>query len=149
MLGAGIEPAWEFIPRDFKSLASTDFATRAEKNEPACTAHERAPFWQQRRRLRRDEAGNGIRTRDPNLGKVVLYQLSYSRGRVKTTGEKRRQQAPHIGALTLKKTQVDKTSSAMITSPRRRTFLTQTNALHVSSHPAENLCAVLWSAFPP
>ncbi len=24
-------------------------------------------------------AGNGIRTRDPNLGKVVLYQLSYSR----------------------------------------------------------------------
>ena len=29
MLGAGIEPAWEFIPRDFKSLASTGFATRA------------------------------------------------------------------------------------------------------------------------
>ena len=25
------------------------------------------------------EAGNEIRTRDPNLGKVVLYQLSYSR----------------------------------------------------------------------
>ena len=24
-------------------------------------------------------AGNGIRTRDPNLGRVVLYQLSYSR----------------------------------------------------------------------
>ena len=24
-------------------------------------------------------AGNEIRTRDPNLGKVVLYQLSYSR----------------------------------------------------------------------
>ena len=24
-------------------------------------------------------AGNGIRTRDPHLGKVVLYQLSYSR----------------------------------------------------------------------
>ncbi len=35
-------------------------------------------------RLRRDwmgmdGAGDGIRTRDPNLGKVVLYQLSYSR----------------------------------------------------------------------
>jgi hypothetical protein len=29
----------------------------------------------------RNEAGNGTRTRDPNLGKVVLYQLSYSRGR--------------------------------------------------------------------
>jgi hypothetical protein len=28
-------------------------------------------------------AGNGIRTRDPNLGKVVLYQLSYSRADVK------------------------------------------------------------------
>jgi hypothetical protein len=26
-------------------------------------------------------AGNEIRTRDPNLGKVVLYQLSYSRER--------------------------------------------------------------------
>ena len=26
-------------------------------------------------------AGNEIRTRDPNLGKVVLYQLSYSRRR--------------------------------------------------------------------
>ena len=24
-------------------------------------------------------AGDGIRTRDPNLGKVVLYQLSYTR----------------------------------------------------------------------
>ena len=29
----------------------------------------------------RDRAGNGTRTRDPNLGKVVLYQLSYSRER--------------------------------------------------------------------
>src|SRR6059036_2173635 len=29
----------------------------------------------------RIRAGNGTRTRDPNLGKVVLYQLSYSRKR--------------------------------------------------------------------
>ena len=29
--------------------------------------------------LRPFRAGNGTRTRDPNLGKVVLYQLSYSR----------------------------------------------------------------------
>ena len=29
-----------------------------------------------------DGAGNEIRTRDPNLGKVVLYQLSYSRAGV-------------------------------------------------------------------
>ena len=28
-------------------------------------------------------AGNGTRTRDPNLGKVVLYQLSYSRVQAK------------------------------------------------------------------
>src|SRR5829696_9988808 len=28
-------------------------------------------------------AGNGTRTRDPNLGKVVLYQLSYSRETVR------------------------------------------------------------------
>ena len=48
------------------------------------TAPPRDEFWR---------AGNGTRTRDPNLGKVVLYQLSYSRappksnpdGRVSTT----------------------------------------------------------------
>ena len=32
---------------------------------------------------RRLRAGNGTRTRDPNLGKVVLYQLSYSREAVR------------------------------------------------------------------
>ena len=30
----------------------------------------------------KDGAGDGIRTRDINLGKVALYQLSYSRVRV-------------------------------------------------------------------
>ena len=30
-----------------------------------------------------ERAGNGTRTRDPNLGKVVLYQLSYSRETVR------------------------------------------------------------------
>jgi hypothetical protein len=39
MLGAGIEPAWDLIPRDFKSLASTGFATRAENDEPARKAN--------------------------------------------------------------------------------------------------------------
>jgi hypothetical protein len=29
--------------------------------------------------LRKTGAGNETRTRDPNLGKVMLYQLSYSR----------------------------------------------------------------------
>ena len=43
-------------PRDFKSLVSTDSTIRA-----TCGAE------------------NGTRTRDPNLGKVVLYQLSYFR----------------------------------------------------------------------
>ena len=32
---------------------------------------------------RSSRAGNGTRTRDPNLGKVVLYQLSYSRESVR------------------------------------------------------------------
>src|SRR5256714_11831562 len=33
-------------------------------------------------------AGNGTRTRDPNLGKVVLYQLSYSRAPQNLTAHK-------------------------------------------------------------
>ena len=32
-------------------------------------------------------AGNEIRTRDPDLGKVVLYQLSYSRNKMGTSFE--------------------------------------------------------------
>ncbi len=32
---------------------------------------------------RGERAENGTRTRDPNLGKVVLYQLSYFRKMVK------------------------------------------------------------------
>jgi hypothetical protein len=40
----------------------------------------------------RIRAGNGTRTRDPNLGKVVLYQLSYSRdGNEKYSGPSRAQ----------------------------------------------------------
>src|SRR5919201_6952685 len=101
MLGAGIEPAWEFVPRDFKSLASTGFATRAARVESARRRRGKKPALQRkkrqlarncRRKMRCYEAGNGIRTRDPNLGKVVLYQLSYSRGNEKATGEKTRQQ---------------------------------------------------------
>ena len=29
-------------------------------------------------------AGNGVRTRDPKLGKLVLYQLSYARPQANT-----------------------------------------------------------------
>src|SRR4030042_1701398 len=40
------------------------------------------PLW------RKDRAGNGTRTRDINLGKVALYQLSYSRIGCKNISEK-------------------------------------------------------------
>ncbi len=33
------------------------------------------------KKLEKRRAENGTRTRDPNLGKVVLYQLSYFRKR--------------------------------------------------------------------
>ena len=56
VLEAGLEPAQPQWPRDFKSLVSTDSTIRA-----ACRAE------------------NETRTRDPNLGKVMLYQLSYFR----------------------------------------------------------------------
>ena len=58
VLEAGLEPAQPQWPRDFKSLVSTDSTIRASF---------------QRR------AENETRTRDPNLGKVMLYQLSYFR----------------------------------------------------------------------
>jgi hypothetical protein len=45
-----------------------------------------------------ERAGNGTRTRDPNLGKVVLYQLSYSREteRILVSGPPRRND-PRLG----------------------------------------------------
>ena len=58
VLEAGLEPAQPQWPRDFKSLVSTDSTIRA--------AFQR-------------RAENETRTRDPNLGKVMLYQLSYFR----------------------------------------------------------------------
>jgi hypothetical protein len=44
-------------------------------------ARERAPYINETSTAN-DQAGNGTRTRDPNLGKVVLYQLSYSRSKL-------------------------------------------------------------------
>ena len=38
-----------------------------------------------------DGADNGARTRDPNLGKVVLYQLSHVRLQVDTIHERARE----------------------------------------------------------
>ncbi len=43
----------------------------------ASTAQTKTPL--DERRFRVFGAGNETRTRDPDLGKVVLYQLSYSR----------------------------------------------------------------------
>ncbi len=40
-------------------------------------------------------AGNGTRTRDPNLGKVVLYQLSYSRSTRSLVGRLEACNGPH------------------------------------------------------
>ena len=64
--------------RDFKSLASTRFAIPANKKRgPTGRPSLPTPLLDHR-------AGNGTRTRDPNLGKVVLYQLSYSRKNTRT-----------------------------------------------------------------
>ncbi len=58
---AGLEPAQPLLAKDFKSLVSTN-STIAATGFNLCVRAE-----------------NETRTRDPNLGKVVLYQLSYFR----------------------------------------------------------------------
>src|SRR5438477_5628962 len=66
------------VPRSVVSIAGWDLNPRPPGYEPGelpdCSTPRRCvrcvAFWR---------AGNGTRTRDPNLGKVVLYQLSYSR----------------------------------------------------------------------
>ena len=72
MPGPGIEPGCP-CGHEILSLARLPVSpsrragrTERETGEPALPR-------------RRSRAGNGTRTRDPNLGKVVLYQLSYSR----------------------------------------------------------------------
>ncbi len=56
VLGAGLEPAQPLWSQDFKSCVSTIHPSRPG-------------------------AEDGTRTRDPDLGKVVLYQLSYFRNK--------------------------------------------------------------------
>ena len=65
VLEAGLEPAQPQWPKDFKSFVST-------------IPPFEHPF--------KERAENETRTRDPNLGKVMLYQLSYFR--VFSTGAK-------------------------------------------------------------
>ena len=70
----GVEPVRACGPQEFKSGVSTSSTTRAwrwakiidNKKADDCTSAFIG-------------ARNGTRTRDPNLGKVMLYQLSYSR----------------------------------------------------------------------
>ena len=71
-------PHSHFWPRDFKSLVSTNSTIAASLSKiigaPFCYIVFLGAF----NRLLCG-AENGTRTRDPNLGKVVLYQLSYFR----------------------------------------------------------------------
>ncbi len=86
-------------PRDFKSLVSTDFTIRAWEKIggafrsrtgldgfairyiTALLTRQSLSLYSQQQKLCYliFGAGNETRTRDPDLGKVVLYQLSYSR----------------------------------------------------------------------
>ena len=97
--GTGTRTRMGLPPQDFKSRASTDFATPALDASLHSTATpsyslrstadkrngsgDAAPVFMSSSHCQsialRSRAGNGTRTRDPNLGKVVLYQLSYSR----------------------------------------------------------------------
>ena len=68
--GRESNPYGHFCPQDFKSCVSTYSTTRAlilSKKPPPCGGGF----------CLRGE--NETRTRDPNLGKVMLYQLSYFR----------------------------------------------------------------------
>ena len=56
---AGLLPSFFHFGGNFSGFSRFDHRVRASALPP--------------------RAGNGTRTRDPNLGKVVLYQLSYSR----------------------------------------------------------------------
>jgi hypothetical protein len=94
--GPGIEPGWGY-PHKILSLARLPISPpRPDQRQQRLRRSPRLPEMQNgsgtcrsRRKYCRGygrsicsrllKAGNGTRTRDPNLGKVVLYQLSYSR----------------------------------------------------------------------
>ena len=63
--GRDLNPHGHYCPRDFKSRVSTNSTTKA------CCKKSRTFIG--------IRAENETRTRDPNLGKVMLYQLSYFR----------------------------------------------------------------------
>jgi hypothetical protein len=51
--------------------------------DPSWSPPQGDPYWKGRAafRARSEEADDGDRTRDPQLGKLMLYQLSYVRAR--------------------------------------------------------------------
>src|SRR5687767_8384976 len=85
MPGPGLEPGRGFpqgilsplrLPLSPSRLSHADGPTVKKQRGTAATPLPRREVFMDEPRYR---AGNGTRTRDPNLGKVVLYQLSYSR----------------------------------------------------------------------
>ena len=64
-------PGWEWIPVDRAGTKKGPFGPSFNDLQTRLDVY-RSPFG----------AGNETRTRDPDLGKVVLYQLSYSRNGV-------------------------------------------------------------------
>ena len=76
--GRESNPYGHFCPQDFKSCVSTYSTTRAHQHFKSGRIRHREPKKPlTAERLCRAE--NETRTRDPNLGKVMLYQLSYFR----------------------------------------------------------------------
>ena len=73
--GAGLEPAQPQWPQDFKSCVSTSSTTRAKiVRTLKLKVQSLNKLW-----TLCFGAKDETRTRDPNLGKVMLYQLSYFR----------------------------------------------------------------------
>ena len=79
----GVEPVRNFVAADFKSATSTNSVIPA----PKPMLRTLSGFWSVQTKkgslplpfILNSGAGDESRTRDLNLGKVALYQLSYSR----------------------------------------------------------------------
>ena len=90
------------------------------------------------------KAGNGTRTRDPNLGKVVLYQLSYSRTVTRLTRKAMlvitdRITSPEADQSRESRTQITDfgTHRGNLPSPASARLLMTTHFTHPSRHGGE------------
>ena len=105
-------------------------------------------------------AGNETRTRDPDLGKVVLYQLSYSRNGISLThiywtlfgaGNETRTRDPDLGKVVLYQLSYSRNrmSSASDWSGKRdsnsRPRPWQGRALPTELFPHRNITYIFWS----